>query len=152
MPLWLTSVMLWTRQFTQCGPSLGFFGPHMPWLLTEAFTWHHFTNALLPKTSLWRQLFGIMSRHYSPILTVCGGWITVLHYLNSAGQTRHFQCPNVHPRGVGYKPISSVPLFSDFFSIVKPHVSYWISRLYLAGVAAAQLRWHLSNMDVIQRI
>ena len=36
--------------------------------------------------------------------------------------------------------------------IVKTNVSYWISRLYLAGVAAAQLQWHLSNTNVIQVI
>ena len=53
--------------------------------------------------------------------------------------------------GVGVtKPISSDPLFSEIFSIVKTHVSSRISRSYLAGVAAAQLRWHLSNIDVIQ--
>ena len=45
--------------------------------------------------------------------------------------------------------ISSILLFSEFFSIVKTHISFWISRLYLAGVAAAQLRWPLSNMDVV---
>ena len=50
------------------------------------------------------------------------------------------------------KPISFVPLFSEFFSIVKTHVRYRISRWYLTGVAAAQLRWHLSNMNVIERI
>ena len=55
--------------------------------------------------------------------------------------------------GVGVtKAISSVPLFCEFFSIFKTNVSYWISRLYLASVAAAQLRWHLSNMNVIRRI
>ena len=55
--------------------------------------------------------------------------------------------------GVGVtKPISSVPLFSENFNIVKTHIMYWISRLYLAGVAAAQLRWHLPNINVIQRI
>ena len=55
--------------------------------------------------------------------------------------------------GVGVtKTISSVPFFSDFFSIVKTRVSYWISRLYLAGVTAAQLRWNLSNINVIQII
>ena len=55
--------------------------------------------------------------------------------------------------GVGVtKPISSTPLFFWFFSIVKTNVSYWISPLYLAGVAAAQLRWHLSNMNVIRKI
>ena len=55
--------------------------------------------------------------------------------------------------GVGVtKPISSVPLFSDFFSIIKTHATYWISRLYLTGIAAAQLRWHLSNINVIRII
>ena len=55
--------------------------------------------------------------------------------------------------GVGVtKPILSVPLFSTFSVIVKTNVSCWISRLYLAGVAAAQLRWHLSNINVIQGI
>ena len=55
--------------------------------------------------------------------------------------------------GVGVtKPISSVPLFSELFSIVKTHISYWMSRLYLTGVTAAQLRWHLSNINVIQII
>ena len=55
--------------------------------------------------------------------------------------------------GVGVtKPISSVPLFSEFFSIVKTHVRYWISRLYLTGIAVAQLRWYLSSMNVNQRI
>ena len=55
--------------------------------------------------------------------------------------------------GVGVtKPIPSVSLFSLFSSIVKAHVSYWISRLYLAGVTAAQLWWHLPNMNVMQRI
>ena len=42
--------------------------------------------------------------------------------------------------------------FLSFFSVVRTHVSYWISRLYLTGVAAAQLRGHLSNIHVIQRI
>ena len=65
---------------------------------------------------------------------VCGEWIVVID------------------SGVGVtKPISSVPLFSEIFNIVKTHIMYWISRLYLAGVAAAQLRWHLPNMVVIQR-
>ena len=60
---------------------------------------------------------------------------------------------SAYSSGVGVtKPISSVPLFSEFFSIIKTHVSYWISRLYLTGVAAAQLRWHLSNINVIRII
>ena len=57
------------------------------------------------------------------------------------------------PSGVGVtKPISSVPLFSEFFNLIKTHVIYWISRLYLTGVAGAQLRWHLSNINVIRII
>ena len=50
------------------------------------------------------------------------------------------------------KPISPVPLFSEFFNNAKTYVDYWISSLYSAGVAAAQLRWHLSNINVIQII
>ena len=50
------------------------------------------------------------------------------------------------------KPVFFGLLFSKFFSIVKTHDSYWIARLCLTGVAAAQLRWHLWNTDVIQRI
>ena len=53
------------------------------------------------------------------------------------------------PRVGVTKPISSVALFSEIF---KTHISYWISRLYLTGVAAAQLRWHLSNINVIRII
>ena len=46
------------------------------------------------------------------------------------------------------KAIYSVPLFSDFFTIIKTHVSYSISRLYLTGVASSRPRWHLSNINV----
>ena len=45
------------------------------------------------------------------------------------------------PRVGVTKPIFSVPLFSYFFRIAKIHVSYWISRSYQTGVAAAQLLW-----------
>ena len=40
---------------------------------------------------------------------------------------------------------------SSLFTIVKIFVTYCISRSYLTGVPAAQLRWHSSNMKVIQR-
>ena len=50
------------------------------------------------------------------------------------------------------KAISSAPLISRFFTIFKTLVTYWLSCSYLTGVAAAQLRWHLSNMNVIQII
>ena len=55
--------------------------------------------------------------------------------------------------GVGVtKPIFSVPLFSQFFIIAKAHFNFKISRLYLTGVATAQLRGHLSNMNVMRGI
>ena len=50
------------------------------------------------------------------------------------------------------KPISYVLLFLAYSIIVKTNASYWISHLYLAGVTAAKLWWHLSNMNVIQGI
>ena len=68
--------------------------------------------------------------------------------------SRKYQCQQDESRlGVGVtKPIFFVPLFSTFSVIVKTNVSYWIPRLYLAGVAPAQLRWHLTKMNVIQGI
>ena len=54
------------------------------------------------------------------------------------------ECGLRKPRGMGItKPMSPAPLFSEFFSIVKTHVSCWISRLYLTCVAAARMRWHI---------
>ena len=55
----------------------------------------------------------------------------------------------IAPPGFGVnKLILSGLLFSDIFRIV----SYLISILYMTGVAATQLWWYLSNMNVIQRI
>ena len=76
--------------------------------------------------------------------------LRAITWANNDTDQRHIY---VIPAGVEVtKPISSVPLFSQIFSIVKTYVSYWISRLYLAGVIAAQLRGHLSNITVIQMI
>ena len=69
--------------------------------------------------------------------------------LNHVSKRGHMWPIFPYPPGWVTKPISSVPLFSEFFNTVKTHVSYWISRLYLTCVAAVQLRWHLSNMNVI---
>ena len=49
------------------------------------------------------------------------------------------------------KLIYSVPLFSEFCIIVKMRVSYQISRFYLTGVIATELRWHLLNMNVAKK-
>ena len=43
------------------------------------------------------------------------------------------------PRVGDAKPISTVPLLPEFFSVVKIHVIYWISHLYLTGVTRVQL-------------
>ena len=49
--------------------------------------------------------------------------------------------------------LSQFPLlFFSLFSIAKILVSFWISRSYLTSVTSAQLQWHLSNMNVMQRI
>ena len=54
--------------------------------------------------------------------------------------------------GVGVtEPISSIPLFSRFFTITKTLVTYWISPSYLTGVTTAVLWWHLSNVKVIKK-
>ena len=66
-------------------------------------------------------------------------------------QIFHIFCGGVS--GVGFtKPISvSFPLFSWFAITAKTLVTYWISRSYLTGVAAAQLRWHPSNTKVMKK-
>ena len=50
------------------------------------------------------------------------------------------------------KLISIVTLFSCFFIIIKPLVTYWISCSYLTGVTTAKLWWHLSNRNMTQSI
>ena len=56
----------------------------------------------------------------------------------------------IFSRGYCTKPISSILLFSCFFTVIKTLVTYWISHSYLTGVTAAQLRWHPSNRKVIE--
>ena len=54
------------------------------------------------------------------------------------------RAPYAYTTGVG---LLSCSLVSSFSSLYKTPVSYWISRLYFMGVAAAQLRWHLPNIN-----
>ena len=56
------------------------------------------------------------------------------------------------PWGGVTKPIFSVPLFSQFFRIMKTVVTLMISSSYLAGVTTAELRKHLANMNMIENI
>ena len=54
----------------------------------------------------------------------------------------------------GWGLLSQFPPFRYFpkiFDIVKTHVSYWTSRLYLAAAATAQLLRHLSTMTIIPK-
>ena len=56
---------------------------------------------------------------------------------------------------LGWRLISQFPpfcCFPNFSASSFEQVRYWISCLYLAGVAAAKLRWHLPYMNEIQRI
>ena len=72
-------------------------------------------------------------------------WGLMLHRYHVISGNNH-----AHTWGGGYtKPIFSVLLFSRFFRIIKTHVTYMISLSYLTGVAAAELRRHLANMNVI---
>ena len=57
---------------------------------------------------------------------------------------------NLVKRGWG-KPNSPVLLYFWFFNIVFTRVSNWIWQLYLTGVAAAQLRWHLSKISASKK-
>ena len=91
------------------------------------------------KHSLLKWIAADTSKSIAILCPKCGGNTKAIPWL-------------AYSAGVGVtKPISSVPLFSEIFNIVKTHIMYWISCLYLAGVAAAQLRWHLPNMNMIQR-
>ena len=60
---------------------------------------------------------------------------------------------SLEPPGVGVtKPIFSVPLFPQFFQMIKAVFTCMISSSYLAGVTAAELRRHLANVNVIEII
>ena len=84
-------------------------------------------------------------------------WIYKISWIYDSGEARGQKTLMFHKLsnspGVGVtKPISSLPQFSEFFSIVKTHLRYWMPRLYLTYVVAAQLWSHLSNTNVIQII
>ena len=77
----------------------------------------------------------------TPLMQVVGSAMVGIHH------------PKLYTPGVGVtKPIFSVPLFSQFFRMVKTLIICMISRWYLTGVTAAELRRHLTNMNVIENI
>ena len=49
------------------------------------------------------------------------------------------------------KPMSST-IFSKFLTVINILIPYGISHSYLTGVTAAKLPWHLSNINMIERI
>ena len=107
------------------------------WLIIDRVLWHS------PESNFITSMININPKH------VLRDYIFKL----SATSTRVQRVKVAMTSGVGVtKPIFSVPLFSTFSVIVKTNVSYWISCLYLAGVTAAKLRRHLSNMNVIRKI
>ena len=62
--------------------------------------------------------------------------------------TDHFNAWSTACSGVGVtKPIFSVPLFSQFFTMIKTLATCLIPHSYLTGVTAAELRRHLTNMN-----
>ena len=82
-------------------------------------------------------------------------FLSPIHHMISQCQTSKSGPTFIKPdnSGVGVtKPNSSVLLISRFFDFVKTLIIYWISCSYLTGVAAAKLRWHLSNMNAMQII
>ena len=143
--------------------------------------WHESndTNGSFPVNRPWRIRYNALweSIRNTHIITIknkknkaqhCSVYIALDLYNNSCTGKFAMKCSSVvcylkelvrsgvwsaSAPGVGVtNPISSVPLFSEFFNNATTHVDYWISCLFLAGVAVAQVRWHLSNINVIQII
>ena len=80
-------------------------------------------------------------------------WVTYLyHWIGSSlvlVMVRHIFGASWPGVGVT-KPIFSVPLFSQFFTMIKTLATCMIPHSYLTGVTAAELRRHLTNMNVIE--
>ena len=106
--------------------------------LWEWYVWHLTVDTIEPQ-SLWLRCIASRS-HYSLWSFCLNGYTNIIRFLS------------LPIGGGGYKPISSDPLFSIFFSIVKTHINYWIARLYLTSVAAAEPWWQLLEMNAIERI
>ena len=124
-----------------------------------AFVWGIHWDRWIPRTKgqLRGKCFHLMTSSWYTLQAVSMDIAYVYMYVYVLKKQNHmvveyFSCYFTRRPGVGVtKPISSVPLFSEIFNIFKTHIMYWISRLYLAGVTAAQLWWHLLNINVTQR-
>ena len=126
---------------------------HVPWCMSGSFNCGDGENvpgipsACAPAIlRIWQEAHCVATQqtHHASI-KYC------LHYILARLSPRGLPVGSSPCAGVGVtKPISSVPLFSQFFIIVKTHFNCEISHLYLTGVPAAQLLGHLSNMNVIR--
>ena len=111
-------------------------------LSKESWDWWFET----PSRPLWRHRKGNgyhVHVHWKAVL--------ILKWANPEIPRLRWSITTICTPGVGVtKSISTVPLFFEFFSIIKTRVSYWISLLYLTGVAAVELLWHRPNMNMIK--
>ena len=108
-------------------------------------------EAVIVKTTKWiyflQNKFIAISRRYRNVKIMILGPCAMSTGHVSVSATRICQAEPVKwrdlPQGVAVtKPISSVLLFSPFFTIFKTLFNYWISRSYLTGVTTVWLRWH----------
>ena len=112
---------------------------HVPWCMPVSLT----------TGFLWSRPRGDRSRHFrrmrSSQFYVSGKRPLVV---DGRGDARNHVI-NGHSINVEWGFLSQFPTFRYFhnFSALSKHtLSHWISRLYLKGVATAQLRGHMSNM------
>ena len=98
----------------------------------------------LVQIKTWYQIAIILTHNHCIVLNQgmsytsrvhCNMWICNRCPAAHLVRTRYGMHLKRSKSGVGVtKPISYVPLLSEFFSIVKTNFSYWISCLYLEGV------------------
>ena len=114
-------------------------------------------DQVMPPLNIVNYLLYIRNRHLIPqpwewlLCTFCEfwEWFCVCFYTVAIAA---MVIINLYCGGVT-KPISSVSVFHNFFRIIRILcTTYWIQYSYLTSVTTTKLWWHLSNMNVIQRI
>ena len=103
--------------------------------MCHGYSWYCNSQILGVGMLQWSSLCPLLSnRRYSTLLLHQTGNMIRSRYIFLAGTT------------LKIKPISPVPVFQNHQN------TRWISPSWLPGVATAELRRHMSNMKVIQRI
>ena len=163
--LWLQNVLKWTltvyyNLVIQVATSIFGQNKWRPGTVISANAWHGFKSWSFMNRRSWFEhstvcvLFNFTFGRNSIIFSVYmfNLWRNTLnpHYRPYGTGTRS----KILTHDQGWGLLSWYPPFRYFpnFSTLWKHVSYRISRLYLTGIAAAQMRWHLSNMHVIEKI